>query len=331
MEQAHEIVALGGAFIVMAFDENGQADTYQRKIEICEKAYNILVHEEGISPNNIIFDANIFAIGTGIEEHANYGLDFINAVKWIKENLPGALTSGGVSNISFSFRGNNAIREAIHAVFLYHAIQAGLDMGIVNPGMIEVYDEIDKEVRDRVEDLLFNKRPDATERVLEIAEKIKGQSKKKEMTDEEWRKLPLHKRLSHALVTGTTTHIEEDMKEAIATYDDPLEIIEGPLMDGMNEVGDLFGAGKMFLPQVVKSARVMKESVSHVLPLIEAQKDSNSTAKGVIVLATVKGDVHDIGKNIVNVVLSCNNFEIHDLGVMVPAETILKKSRGSEC
>ncbi len=324
--QAREIVELGGAFIIMAFDEKGQADTYERKIEICERAYNILVQEEGISPNNIIFDANIFAIGTGIEEHANYGVDFISAVKWIKANLPGALTSGGVSNISFSFRGNNAIREAIHAVFLYHAIQAGLDMGIVNPGMIEVYDEVDPEVRDRVEDLLFNRRADATERVLEIADKIKGKSKKKELTDEEWRKLPLQKRLSHALITGTTTHINEDMQEAIATYDDPLDIIEGPLMAGMNEVGDLFGAGKMFLPQVVKSARVMKESVSHVLPLIEAQKDAKSNAKGIILLATVKGDVHDIGKNIVSVVLSCNNFEIHDMGVMVPGEAILKKA-----
>jgi 5-methyltetrahydrofolate--homocysteine methyltransferase len=326
VEQAHEIVALGGAFIVMAFDEKGQADTYERKIEICKRAYTILVEEEGIAPNNIIFDANIFAIGTGIEEHSNYGVDFIKAVKWIKANLPGALTSGGVSNISFSFRGNNAIREAIHAVFLYHAIQAGLDMGIVNPGMIEVYDEIDPEVRERVEDLLFNRRPDATERVLEIAEKIKGQSKKKEMTDEEWRELPLEKRLSHALVTGTTTHIDVDMKEAIASFEDPLEIIEGPLMAGMNEVGDLFGAGKMFLPQVVKSARVMKESVAHVLPLIEAQKENKSKSKGVIVLATVKGDVHDIGKNIVNVVLSCNNFEIHDMGVMVPSEAIVKKA-----
>ncbi len=326
VQQAREIVELGGAFIVMAFDEKGQADSYERKIEICQRAYDILVKEEKIDPRNIIFDVNVFAIGTGIAEHANYGIDFIKAVKWVKENLPGALTSGGISNVSFSFRGNNAIREAIHAVFLYHAIKAGLDMGIVNPGMIIVYDEIDKTVRDRVEDLIFNRRDDATEQVLEIAEKIRGKTRKKRAASDEWRKLPLKKRLAHALVNGITTHIEKDMQAAINEFNDPLEIIEGPLMSGMNEVGDLFGAGKMFLPQVVKSARVMKESVSHVLPLIEQQKTNDSKSNGVIVLATVKGDVHDIGKNIVNVVLSCNNFEIHDLGVMVSNEAILKKA-----
>ncbi|MEA1926837.1 MAG: methionine synthase [Candidatus Auribacterota bacterium] len=325
--QAHEIIELGGAFIVMAFDENGQAGTYERKIEICRRAYNILVKEEGISRNNIIFDPNVFAIGTGIEEHADYGIDFIKAIRYIKTNLPGVLTSGGISNISFSFRGNNEIREAIHSVFLYHAIQAGLDMGIVNPGMITVYDEVPEDLRQTIEDLLFNRREDATERMLDMARKIKGTFRKKVIPAEEWRKLPLEKRLSHALVTGITTHIKEDMKEAIHTFSDPLDIIEGPLMAGMNKVGELFGSGKMFLPQVVKSARVMKESVSYVMPLIKEEQSGRSRTNGVIVLATVKGDVHDIGKNIVNVVLACNNFEIHDLGVMVSNEDILRKAK----
>ena len=326
VEQAHEIVELGGAFIVMAFDENGQAESFNRKIEICKRAYNILVNEEGIAPENIIFDANIFAIGTGIEEHANYGIDFIKAVKWIKTNLLGALTSGGISNISFAFRGNNAIREAIHAVFLFHAVKAGLDMGIVNPGMIIVYDDVELEIREAIEELLFNRDSNATEKVIELAEKIKGKSRAKQISDYEWRNLALKERLSHALVSGISSHINDDMQEAIQSFDEPLEIIEGPLMDGMKQVGDLFGSGKMFLPQVVKSARVMKESVKHVLPLINKNQESKIQNNGVIVLATVKGDVHDIGKNIVNVVLACNNYKIYDLGVMVSAEAILKKA-----
>jgi len=326
--KAKKIKRYGAAVVVMAFDEKGQADTFDRKIEVCERSYNILVNEVDFPPEDIIFDPNILTIGTGMQEHDNYAVDYINSIRWIKENLPHAKTSGGVSNISFSFRGNNVVREAMHSAFLFHAIKAGLDMGIVNPGMLEVYDEVDKELLEYVEDLLFNKRPDATERLMAYAENIKP-GEKAEKATQEWRNLEVNKRLEHALVKGITEYILEDTEESRLQAERPLDVIEGPLMDGMNVVGDLFGSGKMFLPQVVKSARVMKKAVAHLLPYIEAEKKKAPQAKsnnGKILMATVKGDVHDIGKNIVGVVLACNNYEIIDLGVMVPLQKILEEA-----
>lgn len=317
----------GAAMIVMAFDEDGQADTTERKIAICHRAYKILTQELGVKPQDIIFDPNIFAIGTGIEEHNNYGIYFIEACKGIKKLMPHVKISGGVSNISFSFRGNNAIREAIHSVFLYHAIQAGMDMGIVNAGMMEIYADIPKELLALVEDLLFNKRDDATDRLMDYAEKVKGKGKKR-VVDLSWREASVEDRLKHSLVKGITDYIVEDTIEAHAKYVSPLTVIEEPLMSGMDVVGDLFGAGKMFLPQVVKSARVMKQAVAYLTPFIEAEKKEGAdTSKGKILMATVKGDVHDIGKNIVGIVLACNNYEIIDLGVMVNCDTILKEAR----
>jgi len=334
--QARLIQRYGAATVVMAFDEQGQADTYERKIEICERAYRILVDEVGFPCEDIIFDPNIFAIATGIEEHNNYAVDFINATRWIKQHLPGAKVSGGVSNVSFSFRGNEPVREAIHTVFLYHAIQAGMDMGIVNAGMIGVYDDLDPELRERVEDVVLNRRPDATERLLEIAETVKGAAKD-DSAKYAWRALPVRERLSHSLVHGLNEFITEDTEEMWqalrADGGRPLHVIEGPLMDGMNVVGDLFGQGKMFLPQVVKSARVMKQAVAHLVPYIEEEKRQLEAAggdvksKGKIVIATVKGDVHDIGKNIVTVVLQCNNFDVVNMGVMVPCHEILAKAK----
>ncbi len=334
--QAKLIKRYGAATVVMAFDEKGQADTYERKIEICERAYRILVDEVGFPPEDIIFDPNIFAIATGIEEHNNYAVDFIEATRWIKQHLPGAKVSGGVSNVSFSFRGNDPVREAIHTVFLYHAIQAGMDMGIVNAGMVGVYDELEPTLRERVEDVVLNRRPDAGERLVEVAETAKSGAKD-ESKKNEWRALPIRERLTHALVRGINEHITEDTEEmwqAIKVDGGrPLHVIEGPLMDGMNVVGDLFGAGKMFLPQVVKSARVMKQAVAHLLPYIEEEKRQLEAAggdvksKGKIVIATVKGDVHDIGKNIVTVVLQCNNFEVVNMGVMVPCHEVLAKAK----
>ncbi len=312
----------GAAVIVMAFDETGQADSYQRKIEICKRSYDVLVNQVGFPPEDIIFDPNIFAIGTGIEEHNNYGKDFIEATAWIKQNLPHAMISGGVSNISFSFRGNNPLREAIHSVFLYHAIKAGMDMGIVNAGQLTVYDDIPTEIKNKIEDLLFNRDPNATEELLDLAQDMQGQAQD-EGDKLAWRNDEVKERITHSLVHGIIDYIEEDAQAAMEIHNDPLSVIEGPLMDGMNVVGDLFGMGKMFLPQVVKSARVMKKAVAWLTPYIEAQKGKQQ-AKGKIIMATVKGDVHDIGKNIVGVVLGCNNYEIIDLGVMVPAENILK-------
>nr|WP_163503300.1 methionine synthase [Halomonas socia] len=327
-EQATACRRYGAAIVVMAFDEDGQADTFARKAEICERAYRLLVDEIGFPPEDIIFDPNIFAIATGIEEHNNYAVDFIEATQWIREHLPHAMVSGGVSNVSFSFRGNNPVREAIHSVFLYHAIRAGLTMGIVNAGQLAVYDDLPAELRETVEDVVLNRRSDGTERLLDIADKYKGDGSgaaKKE--DLEWRSWPVNKRIEHALVKGITAHIEDDTEQARAQAERPIEVIEGPLMDGMNVVGDLFGDGKMFLPQVVKSARVMKQAVAYLIPYIEAEKSEETKAKGKIVMATVKGDVHDIGKNIVGVVLQCNNYEVIDLGVMVPAEKILQTAR----
>ena len=339
--EARLVRRYGAAAVVMAFDEKGQADTYERKIEICERAYRILVDEVGFPPEDINFDPNIFAVATGIEEHNNYAVDFINATRWIKQHLPGAKVSGGVSNVSFSFRGNDPVREAIHTVFLYHAIQAGMDMGIVNAGMVGVYDDLEPVLRERVEDVVLNRRPDAGERLVEIAETAKSGAKD-ESKRLEWRGTPEHprtvgERLSHALVHGITDFITEDTEEAyraiLAKGGRPLHVIEGPLMDGMNVVGDLFGAGKMFLPQVVKSARVMKLAVAHLLPYIEEEKRQLEAAggdvktKGKIIIATVKGDVHDIGKNIVTVVLQCNNFEVVNMGVMVPCHEILARAK----
>jgi 5-methyltetrahydrofolate--homocysteine methyltransferase len=334
--QATLVRRYGAAAVVMAFDETGQADTFARKIEICERAYRILVDEVDFPPEDIIFDPNIFAIATGIEEHNNYAVDFINATRWIKQHLPGAKVSGGVSNVSFSFRGNDPVREAIHTVFLYHAIQAGMDMGIVNAGMIGVYDDLEPTLRERVEDVVLNRRPDAGERLVEIAESAKGAARD-DSTKNAWRALPVRERLSHALVHGLNEFITEDTEEmwqAIrADGGRPLHVIEGPLMDGMNVVGDLFGQGKMFLPQVVKSARVMKQAVAHLLPYIEEEKrllvaaGGDAKPKGKIVIATVKGDVHDIGKNIVTVVLQCNNFEVVNMGVMVPCHEILARAK----
>ncbi|PAU79309.1 methionine synthase [Halomonas salipaludis] len=327
-EQATACRRYGAAIVVMAFDEDGQADTFARKAEICERAYRLLVDEIGFPPEDIIFDPNIFAIATGIEEHNNYAVDFIQATQWIREHLPHAMVSGGVSNVSFSFRGNNPVREAIHSVFLYHAIRAGLTMGIVNAGQLAVYDDLPAELRETVEDVVLNRRSDGTERLLDIADKYKGDgSGAARKEDLEWRSWPVNKRIEHALVKGITAHIEDDTEQARAQAARPIEVIEGPLMDGMNVVGDLFGDGKMFLPQVVKSARVMKQAVAYLIPYIEAEKSEETKAKGKIVMATVKGDVHDIGKNIVGVVLQCNNYEVIDLGVMVPAEKILQTAR----
>ncbi len=317
----------------MAFDEQGQADTRARKVEICTRAYRLLTEQVGFPAEDIIFDPNIFAVATGIEEHANYGVDFIEATREIKRTLPHALVSGGVSNVSFSFRGNNPVREAIHAVFLYHAIQAGMDMGIVNAGQLAVYDDIPEELREAVEDVVLNRAPkggsDATERLIELAPKYKGDGAAVESKqDLAWRELPVGKRLEHALLKGITEYIDADTEEARVALGVPLKVIEGPLMDGMNVVGDLFGEGKMFLPQVVKSARVMKKAVAYLQPFLEAEKAGCEVqAAGKILMATVKGDVHDIGKNIVGVVLQCNNYEVVDLGVMVPTETILQKAR----
>ena len=339
--QARLVKRYGAAAVVMAFDEQGQADTFARKIEICERAYRILVDEVGFPPEDIIFDPNIFAVATGIEEHNNYAVDFIEAVRWIKQNLPGAKVSGGVSNVSFSFRGNDPVREAIHTVFLYHAIKAGMDMGIVNAGMVGVYDDLEPTLRERVEDVVLNRRPDAGERLVEVAETAKSGAKD-DSKKLEWRGTPEHpvhvnQRLSHAMVHGITDFIVEDTEEAyqqiLAKGGRPLHVIEGPLMDGMNIVGDLFGQGKMFLPQVVKSARVMKSAVAHLIPYIEEEKRQDEAAgrdvrtKGKIIIATVKGDVHDIGKNIVTVVLQCNNFEVVNMGVMVPCHEILARAK----
>ncbi|MFQ5581301.1 MAG: methionine synthase [Mariprofundaceae bacterium] len=328
IEHARLVRRYGAAVIVMAFDEQGQADTLERKTEICGRAYKVLTEEVGFPPEDIIFDPNIFAVATGIEEHSNYAVDFIEATRHIKQQLPHALVSGGVSNVSFSFRGNNPVREAIHAVFLYHAIAAGMDMGIVNAGQLAIYDDLPAELRERVEDVILNRRNDATERLLEIAEKYRGDGSVAQQETLEWREWPVEKRLAHALVKGIADYVEEDTEEARQQFERPLQVIEGPLMSGMNIVGDLFGSGKMFLPQVVKSARVMKKAVAYLLPFMEDEKHaSGKQAKGKILMATVKGDVHDIGKNIVGVVLACNNYEIIDLGVMVPAETILTEAK----
>ncbi|MDX5433582.1 MAG: methionine synthase, partial [Halomonas sp.] len=328
LEQASLCRRYGAAVVVMAFDEAGQADTFARKTEICQRAYELLVERVGLPPEDIIFDPNIFAIATGIEEHDNYAVDFIEATRWIREHLPHAMVSGGVSNVSFSFRGNNPVREAIHSVFLYHAIRAGLTMGIVNAGQLAVYDDLPEELREAVEDVVLNRRSDSTERLVDLAEKYKGDgSGAARKEDLEWRSWPVNKRIEHALVKGVTAYIEDDTEEARQQANRPIEVIEGPLMDGMNVVGDLFGAGKMFLPQVVKSALVMKQAVAYLIPFIEAEKSADTQAKGKIVMATVKGDVHDIGKNIVGVVLQCNNYEVVDLGVMVPAEKILQTAR----
>jgi 5-methyltetrahydrofolate--homocysteine methyltransferase len=323
VEQAKKIRRYGAAVVVMAFDELGQADSYERRIEICQRSYTILVERVGFSPTDIIFDPNIFPVATGMEEHNNNSVDFFRATKWIKENLPGASISGGVSNVSFSFRGNNMMREAMHSVFLYHAIQHGMNMGIVNPSMLTVYSEIEKNLLDHVEDVILNRRPDATERLLELAETVKGDGKKQEK-DLSWRNVPVQQRLAIALVKGLVEFIDEDVEECRHLYKRPIEVIEGPLMDGMNEVGDLFGSGKMFLPQVVKSARVMKKAVAYLLPFIELEKGGKRSSSGKIIMATVKGDVHDIGKNIVGVVLACNNYEVIDLGVMVAPELIIQ-------
>jgi len=321
----------GAAVVVMAFDETGQADTQARKEEICQRSYDILVNEVGFPPEDIIFDPNIFAVATGIEEHNNYAVDFINACAYIRDHLPYALSSGGVSNVSFSFRGNNPVREAIHSVFLYYAIKNGLTMGIVNAGQLEIYDEIPKQLRDAVEDVVLNRTPNGTEALLAIADQYKGDGSVKEAETEEWRSLPVDKRLEHALVKGITAFIVEDTEECRQQCARPIEVIEGPLMAGMNVVGDLFGSGKMFLPQVVKSARVMKQAVAHLIPFIEAEKGDKPEAKGKILMATVKGDVHDIGKNIVGVVLGCNGYDVVDMGVMVPAEKILQTAIAEKC
>ncbi len=326
---ARKVRRYGAAVVVMAFDEAGQADTVERKVTICSRAYKLLTEKVGFPPEDIIFDPNIFAVATGIEEHNGYGLAFIEATRRIKSTLPHAHVSGGVSNISFSFRGNDRVREAMHSVFLYHAIAAGMDMGIVNAGQIAIYSEIPAELRERVEDVILNRRPDATDRLLEIADKYKGGAAEKAVEDEAWRALPVDKRLAHALVKGITTYIDADTEEARLKTTRPLDVIEGPLMDGMNIVGDLFGSGQMFLPQVVKSARVMKQAVAHLLPYIEAEKSAGEV-KGKILMATVKGDVHDIGKNIVGVVLQCNNYQVIDLGVMVSTDKILETARAEK-
>ncbi len=327
IEHAKKVRRYGAAVIVMAFDEQGQADTFERKVEICTRSYRILTDQMGFPPQDIIFDPNIFAVATGIEEHNNYAVDFIEATRTIKQELPHAMVSGGVSNVSFSFRGNNPVREAIHSVFLYHAIKAGMDMGIVNAGQLAVYDDLPGELREAVEDVILNKSEDATDRLIEIAPAYLGDGATAHIKeDQAWRDKPVNERLAHALVKGITEYIDEDTEEARQQAERPLHVIEGPLMDGMNIVGDLFGEGKMFLPQVVKSARVMKKAVAHLMPYLEAEKNSASSSNGKILMATVKGDVHDIGKNIVGVVLQCNNYEVIDLGVMVPADTILHEA-----
>ncbi|WP_334036378.1 methionine synthase [Alteromonas macleodii] len=327
LNQAKLIKRYGAATVVMAFDETGQADTQARKVEICQRSYKLLTEEVGFPPEDIIFDPNIFAVATGIEEHDNYAVDFIEATREIRKTCPHSHISGGLSNISFSFRGNNPVREAMHSVFLYHAIRAGMDMAIVNAGQLEVYDEIPAELRDAVEDVILNRRSDATERLLDIAPNYQGDGKAAAKEDLSWREQEVNKRLEHALVKGITDYIIDDTEEARQQAERPLHVIEGPLMDGMNVVGDLFGEGKMFLPQVVKSARVMKKAVAHLQPYIEEEKSDDAKSNGKILLATVKGDVHDIGKNIVGVVLQCNNFEVIDLGVMVPAATILQTAK----
>ena len=329
LEHARKVMAYGAAVVVMAFDEKGQADTRDRKIEICERAYKLLTGI-GFPPEDIIFDPNIFAVATGIEEHNNYGMDFIEAAREIRKRCPHVHISGGLSNLSFSFRGNEPVRRAMHSVFLYHAIPAGMDMGIVNAGQLDVYDTIDPELREACEDVILNRGPDATERLITLAEKFRGTDAAAEKAAEEWRGWPVSKRLEHALVKGIDAFVVEDTEEARQSAARPIEVIEGPLMDGMNVVGDLFGSGKMFLPQVVKSARVMKKAVAHLLPYIEAEKDENARGKGRIIMATVKGDVHDIGKNIVGVVLQCNGFEVIDLGVMVPWTDILKAANEND-
>ncbi len=328
LSQASLCQRYGAAVVVMAFDTDGQADTAARKIEICERSYRLLTEKLNFNPQDIIFDPNIFAVATGIEEHNNYAVDFIEATRWIKQNLPHAKVSGGVSNVSFSFRGNNPVREAIHSVFLYHAIKAGMDMGIVNAGQLAIYDDLPEQLKERVEDVILNRRSDATERLLDIAEEYRGANDAKgDTADPEWRSYDTAKRLEYSLVKGINTFIEEDAEAARQSFDRPIEVIEGPLMDGMNVVGDLFGEGKMFLPQVVKSARVMKQAVAYLQPYIEAEKTGGAKAQGKILMATVKGDVHDIGKNIVGVVLQCNNFEVIDMGVMVPCNDILAKAK----
>lgn len=322
IEHARLIKKLGAAVVVMAFDEKGQADTFERKIEVCARAYKILTEQVDFNPHDIIFDPNVLAVATGIEEHDNYAVDFIKATGWIKKNLPGAHVSGGVSNLSFSFRGNNYIREAMHAVFLYHAIRQGMDMGIVNPAASVLYTDIPADVLERIEDVVLNRRPDAAERLIETAEALKRTSTGTEAVKQDvWREEPMvEKRLQYALIKGIGDHLEEDLAEAVKLYPKAVDIIEGPLMEGMNKVGELFGAGKMFLPQVVKTARTMKKAVAILQPLIEADKQEGVRSAGKVLMATVKGDVHDIGKNIVSVVMACNNYEIIDLGVMVPAE-----------
>ena len=326
IRQAKLIKRYGAAVIVMAFDELGQADNFERRIEICKRSYYILVMKLKFSPEDIIFDPNIFPVATGMEEHKKNALDFFKATKWIRENLPCVNVSGGVSNVSFSFRGNDTVREAMHSAFLYHAIKHGMTMGIVNPAMLEVYDEIPKDLLEHVEDVLLDRRDDATERLLELAETVKGQKKDEDSKIQEWRKEPLQDRITHALVKGIDAFIVEDVEVARQSVKRPIEVIEGHLMAGMNVVGDLFGSWKMFLPQVVKSARVMKKAVAYLQPFIEAEKDSSAKSAGRILMATVKGDVHDIGKNIVSVVLGCNNYEIIDLGVMVPPEKIIESA-----
>ena len=330
IEHARKVLRYGAAAVVMAFDEDGQADTCARKVEICTRAYKVLTEQVGFPPEDIIFDPNIFAVATGIEEHDNYAVDFIEATRIIKDTLPGCHVSGGVSNVSFSFRGNEPVRQAIHSVFLYHAIRAGMDMGIVNAGGMPIYDDLDADLRERVEDVILNRRKDSTERLLEIAEKYRGKKGEAQVVDLAWRDKQVQERLSHALVHGIDQYVETDTEEARQLSTRPLDVIEGPLMDGMNVVGDLFGAGKMFLPQVVKSARVMKKAVAYLLPFIEAEKlrtGEVGKSNGKIIMATVKGDVHDIGKNIVGVVLACNNFDVVDLGVMVPTQKILDSAR----
>lgn len=328
LHRARIVRRFGAAVVSMAFDEDGQADSFERRIEICKRSYDLLVDVVGFPPSDVIHDPNIFPVATGLDEHKNNALDYFRAAKWIRENLPGAHIIGGVSNASFSFRGNNKVREAMHSAFLYHAIKHGMDMGIVNPSQLEVYDDIPKDLLDCVEDVLLNRSDDATERLLEIAEKYKDDNVVKEKETQEWRSHSIEKRLSHSLVKGITEFIEEDTEEARVKYQSPLTVIEGPLMDGMNIVGDLFGSGKMFLPQVVKSARVMKQSVAYLTPFLEEEKrkNANTKARSKVLLATVKGDVHDIGKNIVGVVLACNNFDVIDLGVMVPADKILDEA-----
>ena len=326
IQQAQTLKKYGAAVIVMAFDEDGQADTLERRIQICERSYKVLVEKVHFPPEDIIFDPNIFPVATGMEEHRKNALDFFKATKWIRENLPHASVSGGVSNVSFSFRGNNTVREAMHASFLYHAIQHGMNMGIVNPTLLEVYDEVPKELMEYVEDVLLDRREDATERLLEYAETLVNASKGVKKVDDAWRNEDLKSRITHSLIKGIDAYIEEDTEEARLLAEKPIHVIEGPLMDGMNVVGDLFGEGKMFLPQVVKSARVMKKAVAYLQPFIEAEKTDSTQYAGKILMATVKGDVHDIGKNIVSVVLACNNYEIVDLGVMVPPEIIIQRA-----